>query len=84
MHKSYNLINEQNFAIRKMNVSWYYPVYQASKGDKDREKKRERGLGKEGRDMPLTLFPPPLPSPHFICAFQADYLISKDMVSQVI
>ena len=68
-----------------MNVSWYYPVYQASKGDKDREKKRERGLGKEGRDMPLTLSPPPLPPPpHFICACQADYLISKDMVSQVI
>ena len=62
-----------------MNVSWYYPVYQASKGDKDREEKRDRGLGKEGRDMPLTLFPP-----HFICACQADYLISKDMVSQVI
>ena len=46
-----------------MNVSWYYPVYQASKGDKEGEKKRERGLGKEGRDMPLTLFPPPLPPP---------------------
>lgn len=46
-----------------MNVSWYYPVYQASKGDKEGEKKRERELGKEGRDMPLTLFPPPLPPP---------------------
>ena len=46
-----------------MNVSWYYPVYQASKGDKEGEKKRDRGLGKEGRDMPLTLFPPPLPPP---------------------
>ena len=46
-----------------MNVSWYYPVYHASKGDKDTEKKRERGLRKEGRDMPLTLFPPSLPPP---------------------
>ena len=43
-----------------MNVSWYYPVYQASKGDKEGEKKRERGLGKEGRDVPLTT-PPPSP-----------------------
>ena len=64
------------------NVSWYYPVYQASKGDKDGERKRERGLGKEGRDIPLTI-PHPHP-PHFICACQADYVISKDMVSQVI
>lgn len=63
MHEFYTLTNEQIFAIRKMNVSWYYPVYQASKGDKEGEKKRERGLGKEGRDMPLTLFPPPLPPP---------------------
>ena len=40
-----------------------YPVYQASKGDKEGEKKRERGLGKQGRDMPLTLFPSPLLPP---------------------
>jgi len=79
MHKFYNLTNEEIFAIRKMNVSWYYPVYQASKGDKDGEGKRERGLRKEGRDVPFTI-----PPPNFICACQADYLISMDMVSQVI
>ena len=61
MHKFYNLTNGKVFASRKMNVSWYYPVYQASKGDKEGDRKRERGLGREGRDIPLTRFPPSLP-----------------------